>query len=254
MPSPFPGMNPWLEQDDVWEDFHSRYLPAIAAELARGVGTSYFVKIEQQLYIHESSAEERALLGRADVGIGHARPLQPREGLAGTITAPMYAVIPPVPETIRHSWIEIRDKRRRSVVTVIELLSPSNKRNGPDRAAYFAKRHHLLQSETHFVEIDLLRGGPRMPLEKLPSCDYYLMVSRAEDRPEVALWPVKLPEALPEMPVPLLAPDKPIMVNLQAVLNTVYDQSTYANYIYEGHPQPPLTADEMNWAREFLPK
>ena len=84
MPSPFPGMNPWLEQDDVWEDFHSRYLPAIAAQLARGVGTSYFVKIEQQLYIHESSAEERALLGRADVGIAQVRPAESAQGSAGT--------------------------------------------------------------------------------------------------------------------------------------------------------------------------
>jgi hypothetical protein len=125
MPSPFPGMNPWLEQDDVWEDFHSRYLPAIAAQLARGVGTSYFVKIEQQLFIHESSADKRSPLGKADTGIAHARPPESAQGSAGTITAPMYAVIPPALETTRHSWIEIRDKRRRGVVTVIELLSPS---------------------------------------------------------------------------------------------------------------------------------
>lgn len=252
MPSPFPGMNPWLEQDDVWEDFHSRYLPAIAAQLSHGVGTSYFVKIEQQLYIHESSAEERALLGRADVGIAQVRPSQSAQASAGTISAPTYAVIPPVPETTRHSWIEIRDKRHRSIVTVIELLSPSNKRPGPDRAAYFAKRHQLLNSETHFIEIDFLRGGPRMPLEDLPKCDYYVMVSRAQDRPRVGLWPIKLREVLPEMPVPLLAGDKPIMVNLQAALNDVYDQSTYQNYIYEGKPQPPLNPDDLNWATQLL--
>jgi hypothetical protein len=247
-------MNPWLEQDDVWEDFHSRYLPAIAAQLARGVGTSYFVKIEQQLFIHETSADERSLLGRADIGIARMHPPESIQGSVGTMTAPMYAMIPPVPETTRHSWIEIRDKRRRGVVTVIELLSPSNKRSGPDRAAYFAKRHYLLESETHFVEIDLLRGGPRMPLDSLPKCDYYVMVSRAEDRPRAGIWPIKLREALPQMPVPLLMPDGPIVVDLQTALHAVYDQSTYANYIYDGQPQPTLNSDDAAWANQFLPK
>lgn len=253
MPSPFPGMNPWLEQDDVWEDFHSRYLPAIAAQLAHGVGKSYFVKIEQQLYIHEHSADERVLFGKADVGIAQTGS----EAVAAettTLAAPMYAIIPPAPETIKHLWIEIRDKRSRAIVTVIEVLSPSNKRIGPDRAAYFSKRHAVLESNTHFVEIDLLRGGPRMPLENLPKCDYYVMISRAQDRPTAGIWPLNLREKLPEIPIPLLPPDAPIKLDLQAALNSVYDQSTYENYIYDGTPQPPLAAEDAAWAQQFLPK
>jgi hypothetical protein len=256
MPSPFPGMNPWLEQDFVWPDFHTRYLPRIAGQLARHVGKTYFVKIEQQLYIHERSVDERDLLGIGDVGIAeaHRAPSSPAGGGAQTMTAPVYSIIPPEPERTRHAWIEIRDKRDHAVITVIELLSPSNKRWGPDRDAYFAKRYQLLGSQTHLVEIDLLRGNRRMPLNGLPDCDYYAMVSHVDDRPTVGVWPVALRNRLPVIPVPLRGDDPPINVDLQLALHDVYDESTYENYIYEGEPQPPLLGEDKEWAAQFVPK
>lgn len=111
--------------------------------------------------------------------------------------------MPPVVEIERESFVEIRDRRTRELITVIELLSPANKKPGPDREQYLAKRRQVLASPVHFVEIDLLRGGVRMPLEDFIECDYYAMVSRAEERPRAGVWAVSLADRLPEIPVPL---------------------------------------------------
>ncbi len=81
-------------------------------------------------------------------------------------------------------------------MTVIELLSPTNKYAGPDREQYLVKRRELLASPVHFVEIDLLRGGPRMPMQDLPECDYCVLVSRVETRLDAGLWPIRLREPI----------------------------------------------------------
>src|SRR5205807_8592511 len=103
----------------------------------------------------------------------------------------------------RLAFVEIRDRVDRRLITVIELLSPTHRYAGPDREQYLAKRGQLLASGTHFVEIDLLRGGPRLPLKDLPECEYYVRVSRAEERPQAGLWPLRLRKRLPVIPIPL---------------------------------------------------
>ncbi len=153
----------------------------------------------------------------------------------------------------RLSFVEIRDRRDRQLVTVLELLSPSNKRQGPDREQYLAKRRQLLASDVHLIEIDLLRGGPRMPVEGLPDCDYCIVVSRVENRPEVGIWPIRLRARLPVIPIPLRAPDADARLDLQEALNHLYDAAGYEDYIYTGAPQPPLHPDDAAWARQFLP-
>ena len=123
----------------------------------------------------------------------------------------------PLTVDVEHlSFVEIRDRQGRDLVTVIELLSPTNKRPGPDREQYLAKRRQLLASGVHLVEIDLLRGHPRLPLDDLPPCDYYVMVSRAEERPQAGLWPLGLRDPLPPIPVPLRAADPDASLDLQA--------------------------------------
>ena len=133
---------------------------------------------------------------------------------------------------------------------MIELLSPSNKYSGTDREQYLGKRGEILASRTHLVEIDLLRGGPRMPFGSLPECAYYVMVSRVEERPEADLWPIRLRDPLPILPIPLRDPDPDVRVDLQAVLHRVYDAARYGNYIYEGSPHPALSAADAAWARQ----
>lgn len=255
MPSPFPGMNPYLEQSDTWEDFHGNFLIEAQRMLAGNVGPNYFVKYEVRIYLHELSEEERRFFGRADVAVLE-RP--GGSGLAGVATAvvaaPLELVLPSA-EVRREGFLEIRDRRDRRVVTVIELLSPANKSSGTDQDTYAGKRRSVLASQTHLVEIDLRRGGVRPYPPDLPSCDYYALVSRYEHRPRgVGLWPINLREQLPAIPIPLSAPDPDVMLDLQALLHRVYDAADYGKYIYGEIPQPPLLPADAEWARQFVPQ
>jgi hypothetical protein len=134
------------------------------------------------------------------------------------------------------------------------LLSPANKYMGPDREQYLAKRMELLNGPAHLVEIDLLRGGPPLPADDRPDCSYSILVSRFESRPDAAFWPVALRERLPVIPVPVRAPDSDARLDLQAVLDRIYDDAGYADYIYDGDPHPRLENGDAVWARQFLPR
>jgi hypothetical protein len=150
------------------------------------------------------------------------------------------------------TYIEIRDRKSRELVTAIELLSPSNKKPGSDRQQYEGKRNRILTSPAHFVEIDLLRGWPRMPRRNAPKCDYCVQVSRAEDRPQAGFWPIALRDPLPTIPVPLSSGHADVAIDLQAVLHRVYDAAGYAAYIYEDEPVPPLDAEDAAWVKMRL--
>jgi hypothetical protein len=215
------------------------------------VGPNYYVKIEVRLYLHELSAEQRRYFGRADVGVT-GQPAPGPSAQTARATAPMELVLPNV-EIERHSSLEIRDRRNRRVVTVIELLSPTNKTPGADRDDYLRKRNVLLIENIHFVEIDLRRGGERPGPPRLPPCDYYALVSRHEDRPRLGVWPLRLRDRLPVIPIPLTAPDADVLLDLQAVLDRTYDAADYGKYIYDETPEPPLSAEQLAWTRQFIP-
>lgn len=254
MPSPFPGMNPYLEQHDVWHDFHESFMPRVRDLISAQVDPRYIVKIDEHVFIHELSAEQRRFLGRADVSVGRGAS---RTG-AGYRTAtavldpPAEGYVPAI-DIERLAFVEIRDRRNRQLVTLIELLSPANKRSGGDRDQYLAKRQEVLCSTAHLVEIDLLRGGERPPLEALPPCDYCVMVSRSPQRPRVGLWPLQLRDRLPVIPIPLREPDPDAQLDLQNVLDDIYDKARYETYVYDGSPDPPLNAADESWARQFIP-
>jgi hypothetical protein len=252
--SPFPGMNPYLEQDDAWQDFHDRLIPALGDALSPQVSPHYIVKIEEHVYIHEPPGEQRFRIGHGDVSFSK-NPAHDVGGPAGSImsAAPARVLLPSV-EFETHPYIEIRDRVGRELVTVIELLSPTNKRPGPDREQYVAKRANLLRSPAHFVEIDLLRGGPRLPFAKTPVCDYCILVSRVEERPEAGFWPLSLRDPLPAVPIPLRAPSGDVTLPLQEILHLVYDRAYYKDYIYQGVPNPPLSDADAMWASELLKK
>jgi hypothetical protein len=251
MPSPFPGMNPYLEQNDTWEDFHQSFIIHARDILSGMVGANYLVKVEVRLYLHELSAEQRRYFGRADVAMT-GQPTPGPSTSTVSVAAPTELVMPNV-DVERHSSLEIRDRRNRRVVTVIELLSPTNKTSGPDRDEYLRKRNVLLMERIHLIEIDLRRGGERPRPPSLPYCDYYVLVSRFEERPKLGMWPLSLPDRLPIIPIPLTAPDADVLLDLQAVLDRTYDAANYGKYIYDETPQPPLSEEQLAWARQFLP-
>jgi hypothetical protein len=249
MPSPFPGMNPYLEQPDVWHDFHAAFLPKLRAALVAQVGNEYVVSLEAHVYVRELSAKERQLIGRADVGVSGTRKDRETPSDSVLAMAPVIGVLPTAVDILRESYLEVRRRESRELVTVIELLSPSNKNPGVDRDAYVAKRRvYSSTGNVNFVELDLLRGGRRMPTNGLPQCDYCVLVARAMERPSVGLWPLSLRDRLPEIPIPLRAPSPDARVDLQELLHQVYEEGGYATYVYEGSPVPPLDPQDSTWA------
>ena len=218
-------MNPFLEQDDTWSDFHGNFIVCAREAINRQLGANYCAKIMVRSIPHELSAEERRFLGHGS----------------------------PVVDVERQRFLEIRDLRNRPVVTVIEVLSPPNKTPGLHQDEYLAMRRQVLAGSTHLVEIDLRRGGTKLSPPELPPSDYGLLVSRYEKRPMMDFWPVSLRQRLPAIPIPLIAPDADITLDLQAVLDSTYDAAQYGKYIYSEVPDPALLGDDANWANQFVP-
>jgi Protein of unknown function (DUF4058) len=253
MPSPFPGMNPYVEQDAFWQDFHLEFLPAIRERLVAQVRPKYIVMLDEHVYVQELPPVPRRLVGRADVSLAAPPKRRAKETAGvGVLEAPTQVHIP-VQDVRRVPFLEVRDRLGRELITVLEFLSPANKRGGADREQYMAKREQLLKSAVHFVEIDLLRGGRRMPLENRPKCEYSVLVSRAEDRPWAGFWPIRLRQRLPIIPIPLLRADHDARIDLQEILHHVYDAAGYEDFIYAGRPDPQLTSKDATWARTFVP-
>lgn len=255
MPSPFPGMNPYIERPDVWNDFHDSFIPAAREMLVPQIRPRYYVRIEEHLFIHEPSAKERFALGRPDLSV-HPSPGTTPAGTGGIVlAAPASVGLPVVVEEERLPFLEIRDRDRHEVVTVVELLSPANKATGAHRDQYLAKVQRVLASRTNFVEIDLLRAHPRMPWAGLPKCDYYAIVSRPADRrgdpPHASLWPLTLRDPLPTIPIPLRPGEPEPTLDLQAVLNRIYDAAGYQMFLYSSDPEPPPCPDAV-WAAQIL--
>jgi hypothetical protein len=243
-------MNPYLEQESVWHDFHERFIPAAAEMLGSQVTPQYVVRIDERIYVRELPEGPRHYIGRADVGVARRLVQAGTETGVALQEAPVKVQVPLV-DIERLSYIQILDRNNWQLVTVIELLSPANKYAGPDREQFLAKRSELLASPVHFIEIDLLRGGPRLPLKNLPDCHYYVMVSRAETRPDAGVGALRLAEPLPTVRVPLRAADKDAALDLQALLHRVYDAAQYATYIYRWQPQPALSPEETAWAKLY---
>ncbi|HZZ79889.1 MAG TPA: DUF4058 family protein [Gemmataceae bacterium] len=251
MPSPFPGMNPYLEREGIWKDFHDSFLMTIRNRLVPQVMPNYIVKLGEYLFIHEPSAEPRLLVGHGDVSLSRTNGIQPEPVETVGLLTPTKIRIPFV-DLEEHVFLEIRDRENLDLVTVIEMLSPSNKKPGADRDQYLAKRALLLRSEAHFVELDLLRGWARMPAEPEQDCDYCVMVSRVESRPEASFWSIGLRSSLPTIPIPLRGENAAVRLDLQAILNETYDQAGYQYHLYRGSPNPRLRPDDAAWAATIL--
>jgi hypothetical protein len=174
--------------------------------------------------------------------------------MAGAITITL-----PMPDEVRESYLEIRDMAQGDVITSIEVLSPTNKRVGKGRDAYWAKRVDVLASATHLIELDLLREGlPFVSLDGLPRSglsrsSYRILISRSEQRPQAELYPVGLRQALPTIAVPLRRGDVEPLLPLQALLMMVYDQARYDLAIdYQRDPLPALEAADLSWSVDQL--
>jgi hypothetical protein len=242
-------MDPYIE-GWVWGDFHPKLITAISDRLNPHLPKRYIVSTE--LYVWRVDDTDRLLLGGPDLFVSDRVPAQPSGGVA-TISAPITTVLPRVVRKQR--YLKIVDPQQRRVVTVIEVLSPSNKTTGEDGQAYRLKREEYLASGVSLVEIDLLRSGIRPPLgdPAPPVSDYYVLVHRAWEDSRMGIWPISLRDPLPPVPIPL-DPDVPeVVLDLRACIDHVYDFGRYAEqFDYSKPPNPPLREPDATWARELL--
>lgn len=260
MPSPFPGMDPYLER--FWLSVHntlitylrdnlnSRLLPPdLRAEMTERVlisspDESYRRRILPDVYVVENPAPGAAARGEpgaASGGVAVAEPVVVRVGDE------------PVVETALH----ITDLTGATLVTAIELLSASNKLPGRDREQYLRKRDEYYAGGANTVEIDLFRGGERT----VPGIDDYVPAGRrspylvitrhAQRGDEWVLYPLPLRNRLPAFPIPLRPTDNEVLIDLQPLLDRAYANGRYP-IDYARDPDPPLEGDDAAWASALL--
>ena len=217
MPSPFPGMDPYLESPAIWPDVHHGLVSETRAALNQKLRPQYVVRIGVRSY-----APDDARLIDGEVEEGYA---------------------------------EIHHVALPKLVTVIEVVSPTNKiRGARGRTSFMNKREETLASDVHWVEIDLLRAGmPSVTRPPLQPSDYRILVSRAEKRSKARYWPVSVREPLPVIGVPLRVPDPDVPLDLGEVLRTAYERGAYDLSVdYRRKPDPPLKGDDARWAETLL--
>ncbi len=206
MPTPFPGMDPYLERPGLWEEVHAGLIVAIQQHLSALLRPRYRVSVERHTYLAlldpDTFASKPDILAAAPPS---SSPPQSSPALQQSmaVTAEL-----PMPDEVVERFLEIRDPATGAVVTVIEILSPGNKLTGEGRLSYERKRLRILASATHLVEIDLLRAGAPLPMRLPPGAgasDYRIVISRAPQRPraDVILFSVRVP--IPDVPIPLRA-------------------------------------------------
>jgi hypothetical protein len=246
-------MDPYLEAPELWPGLHDRLIVEISNALQPLLLPRYFVEIAERVYLEfpqsyivPDAAIHRRELAHAGVGVASVQMDEP-------------VILPAAPRT-RESYLEIRKIGSNELVTVLEVISPSNKRAGSHgREEYLRKQHPLLESDVNLVEIDLLRDGaptvcaPLAGLLTLARWDYLVAVSRAKKRWQVETYAVTLRDRLPRVKVPLREPDPDVPLDLPGLFAKTYENSAYSVRLdYRQPPAVPLREADAQWAEELL--
>jgi hypothetical protein len=251
MQSPFPGMDPYLEDRRLWSSVHHRLISVISDMLTALVTPHFFVSIEERVYITDlpDGMETQAV---PDLYLVQRPRINSQPARATTLAPTEPTIIEALSELeVRDRYIEIRDSLGQEVVTTIEVVSPRNKaRNSKGRSTFLRKRRSMLASETNWIEIDLLRGGERPP-EVAGQSDYYALLKR-RGQERFAVWFVDLRDALPVISVPLREPHNDVLIDLGAAIKDMYMRGTYAARIDYTQPPPPpaLAPADAAWVRQ----
>ena len=271
MPSPFPGMNPYLEDAELWPDVHLNLISEVMAQLQPALRPRYVARVEQRTFTFDIDDPASLLYVVPDVRVvrrttpaptnGRASDASTGGGAGGAAVAERVDVTHEVLPVARHRFIELRDTASREVVTVIEVVSPSNKLPGAGLRAFREKREDVHRSGTNWVEIDLLRGRRTFrPPPRIGEPAYLIFsdeLRAAEDgEPERRQFvtPIELRQRLPVVPIPLRAGEEPVPLDLQNVLDVAYDRADYDGSVdYAADPPaPPLLADDATWLDALL--
>lgn len=257
MPSPFPGMDPYLE-GYLWPDFHNALANKIRQQLTPKLRPRYAARLE--VYVVEDSFPESEIgILYPDVEVMQLR--QPGVETSTSASATRSVAVTPAPLTlpilqpvpVRLANVEIRDTAQNILVTCIEILSPVNKRE-PGLTLYRQKRQRLYQGGIHLIELDLLRRGTRpFAHPQMPDVSYAITLTRAHCG-VMDVWPLKLQDALPIIPVPLRTPDPDAVLDLPAVIREVYDEAAYDLSVnYSELPPPPVLSEvDKQWLETLL--
>ena len=266
MPSPFPGMDPFLEHPDIFPDLHDRLNAYLSEALQAQLPPPYYAALGRRAWIEMS----QRYIG-PDINVLQSRRDEPRRegnGNGGVAVATPVAtrvriVHVPHDERVEPS-VEIfvgqgRDKR---LVTTIEILSWTNKAPGEHgRDLYLRKQREVLGSKVHLVEIDLLRGGEHttaVPKDRASQhagpFDYHVCIHHFDNLEDYFVYPIQLAERLPEIAVPLLPNDGAVTLDLQQVFDRAYDAGPYRREVrYADEPLvPPVTPEQADWVRSRL--
>ncbi len=263
MPSPFPGMDPWLESLLFFGGLHSSMIFLIKAALQARLPEPYYADTDDRVWIDYSLRYVEP-----DVNVLR-RPLPtPRaNGGAACVTRSQPIVVQQIlvaNDETRETFVNVYTRRddTERLVTSIEILSPANKApGGQGRLQYEKKQLEVLESPTHLVEIDLLRGGRHATAvthdrlrERAGDYDYHVCVNQFDRRDEYLIYPFRLPDRLPEIAVPLLPDDGAVPLDLQVLLDQAYDVGPYRRRLdyAEMQPVPPLTPEQHEWAVQIL--
>jgi hypothetical protein len=252
MPSPFPGIDPYIESQGYWPDFHLRFNTYCCDILNDELPDSYEARLGEQLRLIElPGPSPRKSYPDVAVLEGGGRKGEGRGSAGGLLTLEPVTIDLPVTEVqeVRDVWIEVHHRPDHALVAAIEVLSPTNKA-GQGYWDYQAKRRKLIRQDVNLVELDLLVAGRRLPMEQeLPPGDFFAFVSRSGLRPrcDVYAWSVRQP--LPRIPIPLLAPDPDVVLDLPALFTTGYDRGRYGRSLdYSAPLDLPLAPEDRVWA------
>jgi Protein of unknown function (DUF4058) len=257
MKSPFPGMDPYLEQH--WGDVHSRLIIYISDALQVLLPEGLVARVEERVFLEPEEGFGRSMY--PDVRVVERSPAataaEPQGGIA--LAEPL-TIHCPAPEPLTEGFVEIIDVGSGNrVVTVIEVLSPSNKAPGDGQKLYLQKQREILQSDANLVEIDLLRAGERVlvvPPRRLPPAYrtlYEICVRRGAKPDILEVYAVTLRQRLPRFRIPLRPTDADIALDLQPLIDQCYGNGRYGLTInYRVDPDPPLGGDDARWAEDIL--
>ena len=250
MKSPFPGMDPYLE--DHWRDVHTSMMTYIRDQIQDQLPSDLVARVEESVSVdyEESSRSiapdvrivedfEEATFGDQSAAVAVAEPL---------------VVLEEVTQIARH--VQILDvSSRERVVTAIEVLSPTNKMTVAGREDYSRKQQDYLDARVNLVEIDLLRGGEYVlaaEFKKIPPSKRRTYMMSVQCRTTTKLFGASLREPLPVIPIPLRPKDHDVSLNLQQIIDLVYDRGRYAKLSYQNDPELPFAPEDAAWVDELL--
>lgn len=259
MPSPFPGMDPYLERH--WRDVHAALVSEARFMLNGRLPPDLLARCEERVVLGDDQPRTRAYF--PDVRVEQPYPAADDDGGVAVLAPPETAV---ATEPITREWVVephtesyviilAGDAR---LVTTIEFLSPTHKRTGEDRRQYLEKREEMRDAGVSVVEVDLVRAGDwRSLLGSLPvpprgETLYRVTVWHARMNGRALLYFIMLRQRLPAIPIPLRATDEDVLLDLQPLLDRAYDGGRYNRTDYRRPLDPPLEGEDEAWAEQLL--